>query len=292
MRRQRLRAFSLIEVLVVIAITAILIGLLLSAIQRTRDAGARINCANNLRQIGLACTQYHNANDTFPAGVSIEEGTSPYPYMSWEARILPFIEEDALWNLTEQAYLQTPNFSSNPPHVGVSTVLRIYACPADPRTSQAQIFRGVPVALSSYLGVLGTQTFAEDGVLFKDSHVRLADITDGASNTLLVGERPASADMRYGWWYAGRGMYSAGTGDLVLGVRESNWYGPPCPPGPYHFTAGQFSNQCDMFHFWSPHNNGSHFLFVDGSVHFLGYASDDILPALATRAGRESVTLP
>jgi prepilin-type processing-associated H-X9-DG protein len=106
------------------------------------------------------------------------------------------------------------------------------------------------------------------------------------------GERPPSADFWYGWWYAGYGQAGTGSADMLLGVRERNLGGPfvsDCPAGPYHFREGRADNQCDLFHFWSLHPGGAHFLFADGSVRFLAYSADAILPALATRAGGEPV---
>jgi prepilin-type processing-associated H-X9-DG protein len=112
----------------------------------------------------------------------------------------------------------------------------------------------------------------------------------------VAGERPPSADFWYGWWYAGFGQAGTGSGDMLLGVRERNRggyiYTYFCAPGPYSFSPGRFDNQCDLFHFWSPHPGGAHFLFGDGSARFLGYAADPILPALATRAGGEVAALP
>ncbi len=128
-----------------------------------------------------------------------------------------------------------------------------------------------------------------------DSRIRLNDITDGTSSTLVAGERPPSADFWYGWWYAGVAQSGTGSPDMVLGVRELNvnaafaWF---CPPGPYHFQAGSINNQCDVFHFWSPHSGGANFLFADGHVQFLTYSADSILPALATRAGGEAADIP
>jgi prepilin-type processing-associated H-X9-DG protein len=150
------------------------------------------------------------------------------------------------------------------------------------------------VGMTSYLGVSGTNSPAKNGVLFINSQVRLTDISDGTSNTLLIGERPPSSDRTLGWWYRGIGQNMDGSAEVVLGSRELN-YAPvtiPCPPGPYQFTPGSFDNSCDTFHFWSPHPGGAHFAFADGSVRFLTYSADPILPALATRAGGEAVTVP
>jgi prepilin-type processing-associated H-X9-DG protein len=152
----------------------------------------------------------------------------------------------------------------------------------------------VNVALTSYLGVEGLDLFAKDGVLYLDSQIRLANITDGTSNTLLVGERPPSEDKTLGWCYAGGGQQGEGSTDMVLGVREVNiWpFGGDCLGGPYHFVSGRVNEECDVFHFWSMHPGGANFLFADGAVRFLSYSVDPLLPALASRAGRETVDLP
>jgi prepilin-type processing-associated H-X9-DG protein len=143
--------------------------------------------------------------------------------------------------------------------------------------------------------VTGTAVGTNDGVLFLDSHVRISDIADGTSNTVAVGERPPSSDAWYGWWYTGYGLNGTGSADMLLGSRERNVggrYVEQCAPGPYHFAPGRLDQQCDLFHFWSLHDGGAHFLFADGSVHFLTYSADDILSALATRADGEVVELP
>jgi hypothetical protein len=144
------------------------------------------------------------------------------------------------------------------------------------------------------LGVGGINQDTRDGVLFLDSHVRLADIRDGTSHTLMTGERPPSARGNLGWWYAGWGQEKNGSGDSVLGVTElcRLQNAPECPLGPYEFGPGHIQNQCDAFHFWSFHSGGAHFLSADAAVRFLPYSAASVLPALATRAGGEAVQSP
>ena len=150
-------------------------------------------------------------------------------------------------------------------------------------------------AFTSYLGVNGTRADYSDGVLFLDSRVRLSAINDGTSNTLAVGERPPSGDFVFGWWYAGWGQHQDGEADLVLGAKTRNTsvWGETCgQTGPFEYKAGQFTDPCASFQYWSPHPGGAHFLLADGSVRFLTYSAGGLLPALATRSGGEAAGLP
>lgn len=287
-------AMTLIELLLIIAIIGVLFALLLPAVQRVRDSVARTRCSNQMRQIGLALYQYHDVHLRFPPGVSYNNGNDVFPFMSWNTRLLPFLEQGALWNQSVEAYLLVKYFLDNPPHVALSVVMPLFSCPSDSRTiSIAHLSDGKEVAFTDYLGVEGTDQSRQNGVLYLDSRINLSGITDGASNTLLVGERPPSADGILGWWYAGEGQFQDGSCDMVLGVQEINVgrYGENCPIGPYSFSSGRPMNQCDAFHFWSLHTAGAHFLFADGSVHFLSYSVASLLPALATRSGGEPASL-
>jgi prepilin-type N-terminal cleavage/methylation domain-containing protein len=105
------RGFTLVELLVVMAIVGVLIGLMLPAIQRIRHAAMRAQCANNLKQIGLAAHQHHDANKVFPAGVRANKGKDPYRYASWLTFLLPYVEQQALWTATETAYKKTRMFN-------------------------------------------------------------------------------------------------------------------------------------------------------------------------------------
>jgi prepilin-type processing-associated H-X9-DG protein len=208
---------------------------------------------------------------------------------------LPFLEQENLWREALQAFAQDKVFLHNPPHLGLATVMPVYNCAADGRVHSVGTVRGqLEVAFTSYLGVSGSNQFRKDGVLFLDSSIRLTDVTDGSSNTLLVGERPPSADLVLGWWYAGEGQAKDGSGDMLLSVGERNLgtYGPDCPKGPFSFGPGRVQDQCDAFHFWSLHIGGANFLFADGSVHFLSYSAASVMPALATRNGGEPVNVP
>lgn len=286
-------AFTLIELLVVLAIIAILTALLLAAVQQARAAAHRTACLHNLKQLALALHGYHDARKTLPPGLASPGSGELYPYLGWPARILPYLEQEALWREIDIAFRHDADFLHVPPHVHRATVVPAFSCPADGRTfAPSTRLRGMSVAFTSYLGNAGIDLTTQDGLLYVDSRVRLTDATDGASNTLLIGERPPSGDERYGWWYAGWGQRKTGSAEMVLGVREQNVAERHCWGGPYQFGPGREENSCDAFHYWSPHSGGGHFAFADGSARFLSYAADPLLPALATRAGREPINLP
>lgn len=185
---------------------------------------------------------------------------------------------------------------ASPPHTR-TTVVKMFTCPSDSRvaTSQTSTRTKSVIAFTSFLGVSGKVTTDKSGVLFQDSRISLLGITDGTSNTLMLGERPPSTDFQFGWWYAGIGQALTGSAEMILGVREKNLLpivsGSLCGPGNYPFRASRFDDQCGMFHFWSPHSGGANFALADGSVRFIRYEANDILPALATRAGGEIVSL-
>jgi prepilin-type processing-associated H-X9-DG protein len=216
--------------------------------------------------------------------------------MSWLTRLLPLVEQDGLWQEALAAYDKDKWFKS-PPHLPIlGHVVPLFSCPADSRTLDPWTLKqSTVVAFTGYQGLEGTDQFQRDGILFLDSQVRFADIRDGASNTLMIGERPPSADYVLGWWYAGWGQNKDGSAEYVLGVNEMNTYAGTqgvCPSGPYSFAPGSISDICDTFHFWSLHSGGANFAFADGSVHFLTYSVAPLMPSLASRARGEIVTVP
>jgi prepilin-type N-terminal cleavage/methylation domain-containing protein/prepilin-type processing-associated H-X9-DG protein len=283
------RGFSLIELLVVIAIIAVLLGLLLSAVQAARSAAALSDCQNRLRQIGLALHQHHDAQHRLPAGTSGPKSATPF--LAWQPRITPYLEQPVVWEETRRAFAAQPNFASPNPHPGIARPMTAFFCPTVEKRSAFVPDSGYEVAFSHYLGVSGGRK-DNDGCLGTDTAVGFREITDGTSNTLLVGERPPSADNHFGWWYAGVGMQYDGAADAHLQANGFNrtYRAPMCRKGPYEFGPGRLDYMCDTFHFWSLHPGGANFAFADGSVRFLRYSAADLLPALATRAGGESVS--
>jgi prepilin-type N-terminal cleavage/methylation domain-containing protein/prepilin-type processing-associated H-X9-DG protein len=292
-RRPR-HAFTLIELLVVIAIIAILIGLLLPAVQKVREAAARMQCSNNLKQIGLGLHNYHDTYTTLPSGF-YPSGT--FSITGWQLQLLPFLEQQNLYNQC-YSYLQAnpSNTDTNAfPAAGFS--MKMYTCPSNTRPTTFN-YGGVVYELASYMGNTGTTSnnpISGDGVLYSGSHVRLTDITDGTSNTIAVGERPSTGDMYWGWGFSPYGT-GAGDGDTVLGSQDAalavtfgdvatnvGLQQPQQPNG----TA-----EIDGAHFWSFHTGGVNFLYCDGSVHFLPYSANSVFPALCTRAGGEVFTSP
>jgi prepilin-type processing-associated H-X9-DG protein len=270
-------ASSLIELLVAIAILGILVGLLLSAVQQVRLAAARLSCTNNLKQLALALHSHHESMGAFPAGCRSDTRTEPMPYLSWRSAILPYLEQQPLWDAATSAYRvdRSPFSDRHTPRVQPQ---KVFSCPLDDRLTTAwdvttTFHTRVRTALSSYLAVSGTTSTARDGIFFTDSHTQLLHVSDGTSNTLLLGERPPSTDLVYGWWYAGTGQARSGQVDSHLGTTERNLLG---------MTYRKY---------WSFHSGGAHFAFADGSVRFIRYEAATILPHLATRAGGEIASL-
>lgn len=290
------RGYSLVELLVAVAIVAVLVGLLLPAVQKVRAAAARASCQNTVKQLALAAHLHHDAVGSLPPGLSVLSDGGRMPFLGWPARLLPYLEQEARWRDVEAAFRTDPaplKFYGHPPHAKLlrSPVLA-FACPADPRTPGPAVLGATLVAFTSFVGVEGTDQTTKDGALYLDSRVRLTDVADGTSGTLLIAERPPSADLRFGWWYRGWGQSQDGSIEMLLGVRERNVSHPNCPPVAPPFGPGRFDQPCHEFHYWSGHDGGANFAFCDGSVRFLTYAADSVLPILATRAGGEVFEMP
>lgn len=292
------RAFSLVELLVVMAIIAILIGLLLAAVQKVRAGATKVDCANRIRQVALGCLQHADAKRTLPPGCTVgPDEDSPTLYAGYTLFILPYVQQDAMHQQAMEDFRARPWNESVESHRNFAVAVPVYVCPLDSRINRPRLVPryGYKAAFTSYLGVCGTDCMVPkpDGLIYTDSATRLNEVADGLAYTLLIGERPPSGDFRFGWWYAGVGQQASGSTDMILGVRERNFNSQVnCPPRqPSEFQHSTYSAECNIFHFWSPHGGGAHFAFGDGSARFMLYTGKDILPALATRAGGESISL-
>jgi prepilin-type N-terminal cleavage/methylation domain-containing protein/prepilin-type processing-associated H-X9-DG protein len=302
--------FTLVEVLVVIAILAVLAGLLVPAVQKVRAAAARVQCENNLHQVGVGLHNYHDSCGSLPAGVNF---TNPWKYWSWMAQLLPFVEQADLWNQAHNwaltaVHTEDPwpwgDFWIDPPlpaNPALGVPLKIWQCPADPRIDRALPvdLNGAghyqPVAFTSYLGTAGIDD-GKQGLFGFNKVRRFAEVTDGLSGTLMVGERPPSWNLEHGWWFAGGGWNGSGDGDVFLGARELEYAkdvdyakDTACPPTSVGFRPDRLEDPCAQVHFWSLHSGGGHFLFADGAVRFCDYSMDRVLPALCTIDGGEVV---
>lgn len=271
-RANVLRGFTLVELLVVIAIIGALVALLLPAVQAARGSGRRTHCTNNLKQLGLALHEYHNARGRFPVG------NVPDKYWTFQAMLLPQLDQQALFDQVdfkaENCYAANRALGGNGPPSVRQVMLE---CPSDPQAGQIiTLDDNTRYASGNYMGVTGSRmTASNDGMLFLDSRTRFADCTDGTSHTLLVGERAAVDDPDWGWWCCASGLpLSQGEGDNLLSAARGFK-----PGGPELEHA---------YHFWSRHLGGANFVYVDGSLHFLTYDIDHLtFLGLSTRAGGE-----
>lgn len=311
---RRPTGFTLIELLVVIAVIGILIALLLPAVQAAREAAWRASCTNNMKQMGVALHNYHDAHGTFPPGYVnlFERGATDAaasaedefgPGWGWASMILPQMEQGPIFDAI--------NFDLPVHYPGNETarLTRIgsYLCPSDfvrpavpvrDETNQATI---VEVGTSNYVGVYGTGEIEDapgrgDGVFFRNSRVRVGDIRDGTSQTIAVGER--SHNLSYvtwtgrvdGGWLFTTSSIEGGTNTFNPGSEEAFTMilGPVGHEDPPRTPNNPRAHVED---FWTRHRGGANFLFGDGSVRFVKDGiGHQVFLSLATRSGGEVIS--
>jgi prepilin-type N-terminal cleavage/methylation domain-containing protein len=271
--------FTLVELLVVTAIIVVLVGLIVPAVQKVREAGNRTECSNHLRQIGLALQAYYHNFQVLPQAYSTT-GTGDTTGRNWAAAILPYLEMDNLQRQGRTFY--------------DGQTVALFLCPSEPRGGNPTGGSG-PTGYTHYLAVEGTDYQSTDGLLYHDSQTRFADVKDGLSNTIMIGERPPSPDLFWGHWARGPFDSALGARSTVIvntyssGARPAEGATPCTDRLPGNFAAGLVDDYCDTHHFWSFHPGGGLWLFGDASVRFLSHAAAPIIPQLATRAGGEIV---
>jgi prepilin-type N-terminal cleavage/methylation domain-containing protein/prepilin-type processing-associated H-X9-DG protein len=310
------RGFTLIELLVVIAIIAVLIGLLLPAVQKVREAANRARCLNNLKQIGLALHQYHESMGSFPPGyVYVEQATQRIrprddsgisqwgppryvetaPGWGWAALLLPYLEQA---NLSRQINLAVA-VELSPQHEQVRrTILSVFVCPTDRNTGDYMVLDEqdrdlARAATNSYAACFGhgrsIGEYPQDGtgMFYRNSRITMTDIRDGTSYTVAVGER-AALFVRSPW----AGAMSGGTVWTSQDAPVSQTIGEEAPvmvmagAGGYAISH-HFSTP---YNFFSPHPGTINLLFADGSVRNLRQDLDPfVFWKLCTRDGGEIV---
>lgn len=276
--RHRRSGFTIIELMVVLAILSLLAALIMPAVQHARESARRTQCLNNLRQFGLALHNYQGSHRVFPPG-TLAGG------WSWRTTLLPYLDQGPLYSLIRFDQNRDPASGCyscleelnrlNGEQPGWSTAPPILLCPSGPAflPTDSQ-YRGVS-GNEGWMGPLGDfcpgqpLNVKRNGMLYFCSSVRARDVTDGDSNTLFVGEsgRPSAAFCP-----------QTGIGEM------HDWLGTAGGLRPGRFDDSTTS------HFWSFHPNGACFLFADGHTRFLAYGMDEgLFWSLGSRAGNEVV---
>jgi prepilin-type N-terminal cleavage/methylation domain-containing protein/prepilin-type processing-associated H-X9-DG protein len=271
------RGFTLIELLVVIAIIAVLIALLLPAVQAAREAARRVGCVNNLKQIGLALHNYHQAHDTFAIGYVAAPNADPNattPGWGWAAAILPTLEQPVLYNAANLALpIEAPANSTV-----VLTTMAVYTCPTDYLAGRFTLtdVNNSPITdarTTSYAGNFGRDVniakapTTGNGLFVCNRAFGIRDIVDGTSQTIAVGERGAVLT-RVPW----PGAVNGGICRVTPGSPSQSTRTKTAPVEPLA-RADTGGAPGDLFFdpddFFSPHPAGINFLLADGSVKFL-----------------------
>lgn len=266
--------FTLIELIVTIAIIAVLSGLLFPAVQQVRESARRTECRNHLHQIGIALHSYHSAHNCLPIG------NVPGTNFTFQSMLLPQLEQSAVSALIDfraagncfdwKAALPADR---DPGRFDVA----VFLCPSDPNSGRQITSTSGVHTPTDYLGVSGTTPVDKDGVLFSGSRTSFRDFTDGTSTTMLAGERGIPENLDRGWTICAYGSFGDGDTDNLLSTLGG------LQPG----SADSFHNG----HFWSYHPQSAHFLFADASVKTLTYTMDDTLvKALSSRSDGEIVS--
>ncbi len=273
---ERQSAFTLVEILVVIAIIGILVALLLPAVQMAREAARRMQCSNHLRQLGLALQGYHNSHNVFPPGFISNRPQEPE--WGWGVFLFPYIELKSMYNELNVNRNRLPDVvADNYLRYNLTTPLGLFRCPSDrtpnllPREVRHFDYVGAPYvfepATSNYMGVIGFwdrgNGLPNNGVLFGNSAVSIRDIDDGTAYTFMVGERERRCGA--GTWCGVRDPYDIGQFGIYYVVgRVSIKLNHPLEIGDDSCREG----------FSSSHAGGGHFLLCDGSVQFVSNTID------------------
>lgn len=264
---QRRTAFTLVELLVVIAIIGILVGLLLPAVQQAREAARRMQCSNNLKQIGLAMHNYHDTFQSLPPGWI--DATTNQNRMGWGTFLLPFIEQSAIYDQMKSVgaydvpWYTIPEMTTGTaavPNPYAKEVLDAYICPSDP--SGGTNANLGDYGKSNYTGVGGAHYVkgsGANGTLYDNSFIKFRDMTDGLSNAIVIGERstvnqPSRSFVKKGTLWIG-GTTSGQYYHNNAIVNASVYYSINGTAGNYNLT--------------SAHPGGVQFMIGDGSSRFI-----------------------